>query len=427
METVRLTIEKLVFEGYGLARHEGWVHFVEGGLPGETVEAGVLARRRRFVETRALRILEPSSARRAPDCPSFGRCGGCHLLHLAYPAQLEAKLGFLREALHFVPDLGARLSPVTPSPREFDFRNKLELTVGPDARGGRVAGFHERGNPRVLAPADACRLMSPDARDIIRRAARLPVAVPAAGARLLIRESRRTGQRLIRWTGLRRSDTEVCRAGIGPCGTTLMAADERSPRTVCLTGDGRIAERLDRFEFELGPDTFFQTNTEQAEQLFRAVGAIARQAAPKKALDLYAGVGVIAAYLADAAREVIAVEAAPDSVAAARRNLARNGLAETVRVCAAEVGRRLPETTGGADLIVVDPPRAGLSADARAMLLAARPRDLIYISCHPATLGRDLRLLLDGGYAVEAVRPFDMFPQSFHVETLAHLRWGASG
>ncbi len=424
METVRLTIEKLVFEGFGLARHEGWVHFVAGGLPGETVEAEVFARRRRFVETRALRILEPSPARRAPGCPSFGRCGGCHLLHLAYPAQLDAKLGFLREALHFVPELESRLSPVTPSPREFAFRNKLELTVGPDARGGRVVGFHERGNPRSLASAEACLLMSPDATDLIRRAVRLPVAVPAAGARLLIRESRRTGQRLIRWSGLRPSGTEVCRAALGPHCTTLLAADERSRRTVCLTGDGAIVERLDQFSFEIGPDTFFQTHTEQAENLFRAVGAIARQAAPKKALDLYAGVGVIAAYLADTAREVIAVEAAPDSVAAARRNLARNGLADAVRVCAAEVGRRLPAPAGGADLIVVDPPRAGLSPEARAMLLAERPRDLIYISCHPATLGRDLRALLDGGYAVEAVRPFDMFPQSFHVETLAHLRRG---
>ena len=203
------------------------------------------------------------------------------------------------------------------------------------------------------------------------------------------------------------------------CDTVVVAQPRGALKT--LRGAGSIVERLGGFEFEIGPRTFFQTNTVQAERLYGLIETLARGVAPRRALDLYAGVGTIAAFLSRAAEEVVAVEAVEASVRAGTENLRRNGIGGA-RMLRGDAGRIAAEALGRTfDLVVADPPRAGLDAGARALLDRLGAPHLLYVSCNPATLARDLVPLLAAGRRIAAVQPLDMFPHAFHVETLVHL------
>ena len=178
---------------------------------------------------------------------------------------------------------------------------------------------------------------------------------------------------------------------------------------------------MDRWSFEIGPDTFFQTNTDAAEALFRAAAGIAAGIAPARVVELYAGVGALTVFLAAHAGEVLAIERHPPSVAAARRNLRRN-FARNVRFHVGDAADFRPDTASErADLVVVDPPRAGLDEGARAAVAAWNSPRVMYISCDPMTLARDVEMLRRHGYRLNSVQPFDLFPQTFHVECLALL------
>ena len=424
METIRLTMEKLVFEGWALARPDGFVHFVEGALPGETVEAVVTRRARRHAFARVVRILVPSPARRDPPCPAFGPCGGCQLLHCDYAAQLEAKRGFVAEALRGIPGAAACVAPVLGMDDPVHFRNKMSFSIGA-AAGATTIGFHERERFDRIADARACLLQSPESRLLVAKlrealdGARVPPA--ARPRRVEIREGKRTGRRMAFFEpGGAPPPEAVLDGACAPwCDTVVVAQPRGALKT--LRGAGSIVERLGGFEFEIGPRTFFQTNTVQAERLYGLIETLASGVAPRRALDLYAGVGTIAAFLSRAADEVVAVEAVEASVRAGAENLRRNGIGGA-RMLRGDAGRIAAEALGGRfDLVVADPPRAGLDAGARALLDRLGAPHLLYVSCNPATLARDLVPLLAAGRRIAAVQPLDMFPHAFHVETLVHL------
>ncbi len=418
---MELRIEKLVFEGHALARQEGFVWFVEGALPGERVEADEIRRARRHGFARARNILDPSPQRRDPGCPVFGRCGGCHLLDLDVSGQVKAKEGFVREALRRIPGADAALQPLWPSPRTEGFRNRMAFSVA-RAAGGVTVGLHPRHHADAVVSARACVLPLPGIMEAARAAeAAMRNEAGPLPERLEIREGERTGERMIRLfmptpqppsEALRRALSALAqaRAWTRPDGSTAWDSDGRA----------WIAERLDRFEFQLGPDDFFQTHTLQAERLFRAVRDAARAEPVHVAWDLYAGVGAISFFLADAAERVVAVEGRASAAQSAREGAERHGLRNIQVACADATDVRL----GGPapDLVVVDPPRAGLSPALIARLCALGPARLFYISCNPATLARDLEHFTRSGYRMERVQPLDMFPHSFHVETWVILR-----
>ncbi len=420
---MKLTIEKLVFEGHGLARDRGRVCFVEGGLPGEVVEATVTREAKSHAFARADRVLKPSPHRVHPPCPVFGQCGGCALLHLAYGAQLEAKRGFLREALHGVPALDGLLPAVCPSPAPLGFRNRMSFTIA--ARGKRaIVGLHARGRPDLVVSARSCVLPSAEmtraveaVEDALGGSSRPPSEWPA---RMEVRESRATGRRMA-WfdrCGSRALAMELG-AACGGCESVLFGHPGRRGRI--LRGEDHLVERLGGFEFKVGPDTFFQTNTAQAERLFEEAARRIAQGRPRRVLELYAGVGALTAFLSGAAREVTAVEGARAAAAAGAENMRRNGI-RNAGILWADASR-LPAAIGRAtfDAVVADPPRAGLAPGAMDYLVRSRPALLLYVSCHPPILARDVRRLSEAGYRLTGVVPFDMFPQTFHVETLAVL------
>ena len=418
---MELRIEKLVFEGHALARQDGFVWFVEGALPGERVEADEVRRARRHGFARARKILEPSPHRMAPRCPEFGRCGGCHLLHLDYAEQVKAKEGFVREALRRLPGVDTALQPIWPSPRTEGFRNRMAFSVARNADGLTV-GLHPRHHADAVVSAHACVLPRPGIMDTARAAeAAMRHEAGPLPERLEIREGEHTGERMIRLfmptaqppsEGLRRalSAHAGARAWTRPDGSTQWDSEGRA----------WITERLDRFEFQLGPDDFFQTHTPQAERLFRAVRDAARAEPVHVAWDLFAGVGAISFFLAEAAERVVAVEGRPSAAQSARQGAERNGIPNINVVCADATDPRLDGPSP--DLVTVDPPRVGLSLELISRLCALGPARIFYISCNPATLARDLEHFTRSGYRMELVQPLDMFPHSFHVETWVILR-----
>lgn len=437
-EELELTIEKTVFEGRALARQGRFVVFVDGALPGERIRARLSYRKRRYAFAQLLEVLEPSPQRCASGCSAFGTCGGCSLLNMDYAAQLEQKRNFLLEALHAWPDVAACVAPVWGMEDPYFFRNKMVYSFGGSAE-APVLGMHRRGDFHAVVSAETCRLQSPQAQEVLRRVlawtrkhhwAPFDERAKTGLLRdLTVREGKRTGQRMVMLTttALQAAVTEL--PGIvGDLATTVLHGISpplhnaaRLERVEILSGSGVIAEQLNGLTFEVGVSTFFQTNTLQAEKMFSLLAQWAADAQPRVALDLYAGTGPIAFHLARLGRRVIAVETHPESVAAARRNQQRNNL-PAIEWLAADV-EQAPEAVFASqpDLIVVDPPRTGLHPRAAEKIVAAAAPHIFYVSCNPATLARDLPRFRAANYAVKRIQPLDMFPHSYHVESLLWL------
>lgn len=438
-QTLELRTEKMAFEGRAIARWGRFVIFIEGALPGELVSVQITARKRRYAHAKLLRVLEASPHRISPPCSVFSACGGCAFQNMEYAAQIEMKTAVLIESLHGVPYPADAMLPMLPCEQHFYFRNKMVFAFGVQD-GQLVLGLHARGNWQKVVDATGCLLESPDAASIVSdtlqfaRGRNIPawddIARTGVLRHLVIREGKHTGERLIHlhvgiWSDVL---SELAHLLKTRCTTFLISVHTNVPEaappetTRTLIGNGVIHERLNELTFEIGPTTFFQTNTLQAERMFQLLQQWVERIRPQHAVDLYAGTGPIAAHLSRVAKYVVAIESNPASVAAARRNFALNSL-DNVEVICGEVERcaaeHLPESC---ELVVVDPPRPGLHTKAIDLLLHRRIPALVYISCNPATLARDLKRLTAGGYRIERIQPVDLFPHAFHIETLVLLR-----
>jgi 23S rRNA (uracil1939-C5)-methyltransferase len=430
-EVIELEIDSMAFGGRAVGRLDGFVFFVDGALPLERVRAVVEDVKRRHGFARATEILRVSPERIAPACPSFGRCGGCAFLHWSYAGQCAAKTRFVRDALRRFAAAADALPPLAPSATPFAFRNRMGFSVARDPATGRaVAGLHERDSFERIVSASACLLPCPE---LMRLRARIEETIQGFATpprRLDLRVSRHTGERManLSWD-TPPAGAEVLTAALeGECEHLFLSFGPEAPdyrqkrRRTRLAGRGVFVERLGGLDFEVGPDTFFQTNTEQADRMFGHVRACVDGLSPRRVVDLYAGVGVVALMLAAPGRTVLGFEASHPSVRAAQRNVQRNGLSGVEVRCAAVEAVRPAHLGFLPDLLVVDPPRAGLSQSALARVLDLRSPNLIYVSCNPSTLGRDIEALSGGGYTVESAMAFDLFPQTAHVESVVLLR-----
>lgn len=436
-----LRTEKIVYQGQALARDSRFVVFVDNALPDETVRVHIYKKKKNFAFARVVEILEPSPDRVEPDCPWAGDCGGCTFRHAAYAAQLRYKKDNLIEALHGLPGARELIRDVVPAPDINDYRNKMVFTFGTSPDGELLLGLHRRGSYRHILPADVCKLQSEASREIVRRVVALAneLGVPAFhdkrqpnGLRTLtIREARGTGQRLVELLSTVPDDDLA--AGLvntlddladtitfALC--TNLQGPPRPERRAILKGTGTIEEVMNGMRFLIDPDTFFQSNTAQAEALFSRLRELAVQSGrPEVALDLFAGTGPIALQLAAVAERVIGVESFPPSVEAARQNIVRNCI-DNVDMLAADLNKVRPEgLPARVDLVVVDPPRPGLTPKTIEWMLDLAPAAILYVSCNPAALARDLKPLVDDSYQLDTIEPFDLFPHTYHIETLVRL------
>jgi 23S rRNA (uracil1939-C5)-methyltransferase len=439
-----LTVDSLAYGGNGVARHDGFVVFVRGGVPGDDVRARITKVKRGFAEGVVTEILGASSSRVPAPCRHFGVCGGCRFQDLAYEVQVAEKERQVRDALVRIGRFAdPPLEPIVPAASQYGYRNKLEYSFTATEHGLDL-GFHRAGRWDEVIGIEAC-LLTTDLGNRIRlavrdwaREERLEPYDQATGEgylrHLVVREGRNTGQALVvlvtapgdRFeTGylvdvLRRfPEVRSIHWAINDT-----PAEQTSLPTRLLWGDDAIEEEILGLRFRVRPSAFLQTNTEMAERLYELAREYARLTGVENVYDLYCGTGTIGLSLAGAARSVWGLEISEEAVACAIENAGLNGIGNA-RFFAGNVGQtieELREEAGQPDVVVVDPPRAGLAGKALRRTGALGARRIVYVSCNPTTLASDLQVLRDEyGYELERCRPVDMFPHTPHVESVSAL------
>lgn len=433
---LEVTVDALAHGGRGVARLDGYVLFVADAIPGDRVRAVVTRRKRHYGEARTLKVLEPGPDRIAPvaDHP------GAPWQVLPYERQLQVKQEQVDDALRRIGRLdGFLLEPIVPAVEQWRYRNKVEFSFGTDEAGTLHCGFHPPGRWDLVAPMGDCLLVSERAnaarRQVLDWARAQGLAAHDRRAHdgllrnLVVREGRRTGElqvRLVTAHGELDADSLIdavdCE-GLFWTRTDALAETTAGGETDLLAGDVTMAEELCGLRFAISPQAFFQTNTEMAERLYGVAGEYAALTGFERVYDLFCGIGTIGLSLAPRAGEVWGVEivepAVADAIASARANQVTN-----VSFFAGDVRtsmRELVERAGRPDVVVVDPPRSGLSQKIVRRIVEAGPKRVVYVSCNPTTLAPNAAQLAEAGYALRRVRPVDMFPQTPHIECVALL------
>ncbi|MBI4610813.1 MAG: 23S rRNA (uracil(1939)-C(5))-methyltransferase RlmD [Candidatus Rokubacteria bacterium] len=454
-DVLSLTIDDLAFGGEGVGRANGYVVFVRGGIPGDRLRVRLVQARSRFGRGVIEAIEAPSPDRVEAPCPYFGRCGGCRLQHTAYPAQLAFKARQVVECLARIGGLSeVPVRPIIGAPEVFGYRNKMEFTVvrGGEGRSGEpVVGLHEADRYDVVLDIERCLLQSETMNLLLAEARRafrergLSVYEQESGDGLLrflmLREGKRTGEAMVnvvtsapQFSDLVPLADQIRRRVPQTASVVLNVNPKKASVAVgveshLLAGREHITESLGGLTFQISANSFFQTNTVQAERLFSLVEESTALTGSETVVDLYSGTGAISLLLARRCRWVYGIEVAPAAVDDAVRNAELNGIANCTFL-AGEVRYVLPDLIGQgvrASVVVADPPRAGFHPRALRALLTLGPARIVYISCNPSTMARDLGELCRGGYRADWVQPIDMFPHTPHIEAVARLERQEAG
>jgi 23S rRNA (uracil1939-C5)-methyltransferase len=441
-DVLELTIDSLAHGGNGVARLEGYVVFVAGGLPGDRVRAVVGKSKKAYAEARAIEIVQPSPDR----IPPFADHPGAPWQELPYERQLEVKAEQVEDALRRIGRLDDfELEPIVPAVEQWRYRNKLEYSFGTGEAGELVLGFHAPGRWNEIVPMTDCKLASERGNELREQVLAFcrEQGLQAWDRRdhkgflrnLVVREGRRTGATQVRLiTSPGKLDVDAFIAAVECDGLWWTQTEDLSEsttggQTALLSGALQMPERIGELDFLISPDAFFQTNTEMAEQLYAIAREYAALRGHERVYDLYCGIGTIGLSLAARTREVIGVEIVEPAVSDAIANARINEI-ENARFFAGDIRlamRELVERTGRPDLAVIDPPRAGLSAKIVRRIVEAAPSRIVYVSCNPTTLAPNAAQLVEAGYRLIKVRPVDMFPQTPHIEAVALFEAGPDG
>ena len=443
-QELELRVDSLAYGGNGVARLDGFVVFVRRGLPGDTVRARVTKVKRNHAEALAVEVLQPGAQRVDAPCAHYPACGGCRFQDLAYEAQVAAKADQVRDAFVRLGGIAEPpLEPILPAESVFHYRNKLEYSFTQYPY-GQTLGFHKAGRWDEVLEVERCWLTT-DLGNAIRNAVREWAREEGLQAydqeeqtgylrHLVVREGRNTGQALVQLVTARgeRFETgylvEVLRrlpeVRSVHWSVNDTPAEVTNLPTTLLWGEECIEEELCGLRFRVSPNAFLQTNTAMAERLYGLAAEYAGLAGGETVWDLYCGIGTIGLTMAERALTVWGIEVSEESVARALENADLNGIANAA-FFAGNVGQvveELRERSGAPDVVVVDPPRAGLAGKALRRLGEIGAPRVVYVSCNPTTLASDVKALAaDYGYRVVRARPVDMFPHTPHVETVALL------
>ncbi|WP_151736716.1 23S rRNA (uracil(1939)-C(5))-methyltransferase RlmD [Paenibacillus tengchongensis] len=474
-DEVVLDIIGMTHEGEGVGRADGYTLFVQGALPGEKVRAKVLKTKKQYGYAKLLELVQASSDRIAPPCPIYDQCGGCQLQHMDYTAQLAWKrqlvvdnlqrIGKLRvaDAAAGSPDEvdpaaaladalqeGIIVRPTLGMDEPWRYRNKAQVPIGV-TDGGLVGGFYARGSHRII-DMETCLIQHEHNDAVVAAVKRLgsELGISAyseeTGRGLLrhvvVKKAFRTGQMMLvlvtngrdiphldAWLGSIREElpqvASICQ-NVNTRQTNVIFGDETST----LWGSDVIYDYIGDVQFAISARSFYQVNPVQTEVLYGKTVEYAGLTGSETVIDAYCGIGTISLFLAQHADKVYGVEIVPEAIEDARANAALNGMKNvTFEVGASEdVIPAWKEQGVTPDVIVVDPPRKGCDPLLLETILAMQPERVVYVSCNPSTLARDLRVLEDGGYTTVEVTPVDMFPHTVHVESVALLvRDGTEG
>lgn len=459
-DLVELDIEKFADRGKAIAHADGLVVFVKGAVPGDRVRAKVYKRKKSYAEAQTDEVLERSDKRTEPRCFYFGTCGGCTRQHTRYEAQLEAKQESVRGALvHHGGFEDVEVRPVIGAEDIYYYRNKMafnfsakrwltpeEIATKKPFDTDFALGLHPAGTPFKVLDVQECFLQGElsqrlvnATRDFVKEREWRPWDIKKHRGflrHLIIRTGERTGEVMVNLVTNGR-DEERMKAYAEflqeqfPEVTTLVntintgvAQTEYGEATHTVFGPGVIHDAIGGLRFEIAPHAFFQTNTAQAERLYEVARDFAELKPDDLLYDLYCGTGTISLYMADGARRVVGAELVNEAVANARANAAANGVANAAFVAGDLMTLFTPafvEEHGRPDVLIVDPPRAGMHKKVVRQIAELRPERFVYVSCNPQTQARDLKRL-GGAYRIEAVQPVDLFPHTHHVENVVKLR-----
>ncbi len=397
-----ITLDKLTYGGEAMGRlTDGRAVFVPFALPGETVRVRLTEEKRGFVRARLLQVESPAPERIAPKCRHFRVCGGCHYQHLPYADQCTAKTEILRDQLERIGKFeNPPVDPIEASPNPWNYRNQLQFHLTAEGALAYVDASSE-----ALMPVKECHLPEPALEALWPQLAfepgmdlaRVALRAGADDDLMLVLESE----------ALELPEMEL-EAGISV--VHLAAGD-----AVVMAGDDHIQMRVLARDFRVSADSFFQVNTPMAERMVAHVLELLPEAIDTL-LDVYCGVGLFSAFLAPRCQRLIGIEVSASACEDFAFNLDEFDHVELYEATAAKV---LPSLQLEPDAILVDPPRAGLDRRAMDALLALGPEVLVYVSCDPSTLARDARRLVEGGYRLTRVTPFDLFPQTYHIESIS--------
>ncbi len=415
---MQVEIDSIAFGGTGIARKDGKVFFVHGGLPSDVLEVNVIKDKGSYAEAVITEIIKPSPDRIAPRCQVFDTCGGCQLQNLSYQAQLREKEHVLKETLGRLGGFyDIAVDPIVPSPKEFGFRNKVTLSAWFYKTSWHI-GYNQKGSNRKVA-IDSCPIADEIVDATIKRIVGVlsslsdphypleKIHISSNGTRsqlTLVPKDRRKGSNL----------------------KTLLKHLKRHPETenCSISGAGETGFELSISGARLLtiPSAFTQVNSGVNELMIDCVLNFAELAGSESVLDLYSGIGNFSIPLARKSKEVLGVEISNNSVRLAKENAKLNSAGNIVFQNAAceDAIQILCDQNETFDLVVLDPPREG-AKEILDGLVDLGPQKIIYISCDPATLARDLKVLASLGYKIDKVRPFDMFPQTFHIESVTVL------
>ncbi len=450
-----LKIEDLAVDGSGIGRHEGMTFFVKDALIGDLARVSVTKLKKTYGYARLLEILTPSPDRVEPVCAFARPCGGCQLQALSYEKQLAFKQEKVENALRRIGGFTEiPMEPIVGMEEPYHYRNKAQFPVGIDRDGRIVTGFYAGRTHHIVANRD-CELGAPENREILDRVigymerCKVSAYDETTGEGLvrhvLIRTGFSTGEMLVCLVAngdALPGEEELVRslaAVEGMAGICLNINRQQGntilgDKTRTLWGRGYLTDRIGDLCFRISPASFYQVNPVQTKVLYDLVLEYAALGGTETVWDLYCGIGTISLFLARRAKKVYGVEIVPQAMEDARKNAERNGI-DNVEFIEGKAEEILPAFCGGEmtqsgsdpglvasvfpDVVVVDPPRKGCEEKLLRTVLTAAPARVVYVSCDPATLARDARILCDGGYRLTRVRPVDNFCQTVHVETVA--------
>lgn len=459
-----ITIERMAAEGQSIAYWGDMVVFVPYGAPGDVCTLQVVRKKKNYAEARIVAIEQPSPLRITPRCPHFTVCGGCKWQHIPYSEQLASKATQVRDAMERIGkvEVGEYL-PILPSVQQYHYRNKLEFTfsnrrwftgeemlqLSPNEAEAAYSGlgFHIPGRFDKVLDIEHCYLGS-ELSDNIRafvgqyckeRIERYPfydLREQRGGMRTLMIRTSSLGQTMVLVAFAYEPEAEqrellsAIRDRFPEITSLLYVVNKKCNDTFAdlsvqtFSGLPYIEEEMEGLKFRVGAKSFFQTNSLQALELYRVAREFAQLSGNEVLYDLYTGTGTIANFVARSAQKVVGIEYVPEAIEDAKLNSQLNGIDNTT-FYAGDMKDILTDELiarhGKPDVVITDPPRAGMHTDVIATLLRAAPQRIVYVSCNPATQARDAALLVEGGYRVVKVRPVDMFPHTHHVENVMLL------
>lgn len=459
-EEIELTVDKFADKGKCLSRFDGFVIFMEGVIPGERIRVKIHKVKKKYADAKLTSIIEASPLRVEPRCMHFGTCGGCKWQHVAYESQLEAKRQTVSDAIVNIGGFkGIDVKNTIPSPSIYGYRSKMEFSFsdrnwlpekefvsGKASNSGLALGLHAPCQFSSVMDVKECYLQKSPSSGIVNKIRETAInngwepwnCIQKQGylKHLVIRIGERTGEVMVNLVtaGYNPGRMKILKQILQrhfPEITTFVnsimpgfSQNASGAEVEVIYGAGFIYDRIGNYSFEIKPNAFFQPNTLQAEALYNLARVYAELKPSDILYDLYCGTGTIAIFLSSLAKKIIGVDVATDAIESASRNAGSNGANNCIFVCGdlmKILTKEIVKEYGTPDVIIIDPPRPGLHRKLVEDIAHLKPRKLVYISCNPMTQMRDIAMLKDI-YSIEEVQPVDMFPQTYHIESIIKLR-----